>query len=116
MSVAIGQIFIVVLYVILVYAHAKSQGLSDAKDHKAGVNITTMDVTAIEMGFLALLAGAALVSLHMGWRTVLIIPTGFLLWRATYTLEYGYEMKDQTGLHDVSAEIMLFFVCLVGML
>ena len=116
MNLAIAQAFFIVLYVGLTYAHARAQALSDAKDHKADYPVTGGLPTGVEMGFLLVVIMAILYSLGMGYKVILMIPIGFCLWRATYELEYGQAMGNKVDLSDVSAEIMFFLVCLLGLL
>ena len=116
MSVAIAQVIFVVLFIGLTYLHSASTAVSDAKDHRADYPATNGLTVGVEMGFLLVVIMAVLYSLGMGWRVALMIPIGFCLWRATYELEYGQAMGNRTDLSDVSAEIMFFLVCLLGLL
>ena len=116
MSVAIAQVIFVVMFITLTYLHSASTAASDAKDHKADYPVSGGLTVGVEMGFLLVVIMAILYSLGMGWKVVLMIPIGFCLWRATYELEYSQAMSNRSDLSDVSAEIMFFLVCLLGLL
>jgi accessory gene regulator protein AgrB len=117
MTIALAQLFMILLYVVLTYAHANTQAKMDAADAKAHYESTGTKITiGVEMGFLLLLVSASLVSLGFGWQTFLLIPIGYTLWDTTYELTYDESMDLSTSLSDKVVEISVFVICLVGLL
>jgi uncharacterized membrane protein YidH (DUF202 family) len=118
MSVALAQLFIIILYVVLTYAHANTQSKMDAEDKKANYENTGTKITiGVEMGFLLLLVSASLLSLGFGWhKTSILIPIGYTLWSTTYDLTYAERMGLSTRPSDKVLEIAVFLICMVGLL